>query len=473
MGRAPPSVPDALPPPPGASSRLGDLDLGIRQRVRRTMRLATLEGSFTQVFLNWTTGAVLVGFMLHLGAAPTELALVSAVPHLSQLASPVAAYLAAALGRRRLLTVVMALVSRLAWLFAAALPLLPVPDEWRPTALILLVLVASLFLAANNTLWTAWMGDVVPERERGRTFGLRTGVMGVVGTTANLAAGAFLDRVAAPLSFQLVLLVAVGTGLVGVAIYLAQIDPPTVAERVRWRQLLTVPWRDVGFRRLLRFTAYWNFVVMLSGPFVMPYLLQELGMTFTQVAIASAITAVTALVTTTLWGRVADRVGHKPVLMLGTVLVGVLLPSGWILAGITGTLAWIWATAVAEAVAWGAVRLSAFNLALASAPRANRVVYIAMIGLATGLAGFAGGALAGPLLVLLKGFEVPAFGTTWTGYHWLFTIALLLRSQAWWWLRGVPEEGVGRPGDLLRGVRFGPRGVWSRWRGSRTGARRG
>ena len=447
------SGPPVPAPPPGAAAYLDDLELGTRRQVRRTMRLALAEGSITQVFLNWTTGSVLVGYMLHLGAAPTEIALVSAVPQLSHLVSPVAAFLAAALGRRKLVTVVAAVLSRLTWLLAAALPLVPLADPWRPTVLILVVLLSSVFLAANTTLWTAWMGDVVPERERGRYFGLRTGVMGVVGMAANLAAGAVLDRVGAPLSFQVVLAVAVVVALVGVAIYLAQVDPPTATERVPWGQALALPWRDVGFRRFLRFAVYWNFVVMLSGPFVTPYLLQELRFTFTMVAIASSITAITALFTTYLWGRVADRWGHKFVLSVGTFLVGLLLPSGWILAGITGATAWIWATAVFEAVSWGAARPAAFNLALISAPRANRTAFIAMYGLAAGVAGFAGGALAGPLLMFLQGFETPAFGTTWTGYHWLFTVAAVLRMQGWLWLRSVPESRGPGPAATQGGVR--------------------
>jgi MFS family permease len=448
MGTA--SGPPVPAPPPGSAAYLDDLELGTRRQVRRTMRLAMAEGSITQVFLNWTTGSVLVGYMLHLGAAPTEIALVSAVPQLSHLVSPVAAFVAAALGRRKLVTVVAAILSRLTWLLAAALPLFPLPDPWRPSVLILVVLLSSLFLAANTTLWTAWMGDVVPERERGRYFGLRTGIMGVVGMAANLAAGAFLDRVGAPLSFQVVLAVAVGVALVGVAIYLAQVDPPTATERIPWGQSLALPWRDVGFRRFLRFAVYWNFVVMLSGPFVTPYLLQELNFTFTMVAIASSITAIAALFTTYLWGRVADRWGHKLVLSLGTFLVGLLLPSGWILAGITGVTAWIWATAVFEAVSWGAARPAAFNLALISAPRAHRTSFIAMYGLAAGVAGFTGGALAGPLLVFLQGFETPAFGTTWTGYHWLFTVAAVLRMQGWLWLRSVPNDRP-RAGRAPRG----------------------
>ena len=427
---------------PGAAQRLLDLDPVTRGQVRRTMRWAVVEGSLAQAFLNTTTGGVLVGFMLHLGATPTELALVAAVPHLSQLASPVAAFLAAALGRRKWLTLAMGLGSRLTWLAAAAVPLVAMPDGARPWAIVAVALVASLFLAAQNTLWTAWMGDVVPERERGRTFGVRSGVMGMVGTAANLAVGVFLDAVAAPVSFQVALVAAVAIGLLGVAVYALQVDPATPTERVKWRELWTVPWRDSTFRRYLRFTLYWNFVVMLSGPFVMPFFLDALGMTFTQVAFASALTALTALVTTPLWGRVADRIGHRPVLALGTVLVGLLLPSGWILAGLTGQLGWIWASAVADAIAWGPVRLAAFNLALASAPRSNRVVFVAMYALGTGIAGFLGGAAAGPLLLGLTHLEGTVLLAPWSGYTALFAIAAVLRLQAWWFLRplGWPQR---------------------------------
>jgi MFS family permease len=432
--------PAATPLPPGACEHLSELEPGVRAQVRRTMRLAIVEGSFTQVFLNWTTGSVLVGFMLHLGAAPAEIALVSAVPYLSQLASPVAAFMAAAMGRRRMLTVAMSLGSRLSWLLAASLPMWPIDDGVRPWLLVAIVLFASLFLAAGNTLWTAWMGDVVPERERGRVFGLRTGVSGMVGMAANIGVGAFLDAVAAPISFQLALVVAVVTGLLGVAILGLQLDPPSPLERVRWRDLITLPLRDVGFRRFLRFTLYWNFVVMLSGPFVIPYFLQELHLTFTQVALYSAVSATAALFTTYFWGRVADRRGHKPVLIVGTLLVGLFLPSGWILAGILGNLWWLWIAAMAEAAGWGAVRLATFNLALGSAPRANRAVFIAMVGVATGAAGFAGGAIAGPLLVFLQGYEWTVLGATWNGYHSLFLIAAITRSQGFWWLLSVPER---------------------------------
>jgi MFS family permease len=451
-------------PPPGEVGTTDDLEPTVAAAVTRTMRLSLIEGSLTQSFMNWTSGAVLIGYMLHVGAGPAEIALVGSVPLLAQVASPAAAWMAAVLGRRKLLTVALALVSRLLWVFAAALPALPVPPELRPTFIVGLVLVASLFLASNGTLWAAWMGDVVPERQRGRYFGFRTGLTGVVGTLAALAAGQWLDRVAAPLSFQVVLLVAVVTGLVGVWIYTLQYDPPTVSERLRLRQVLSVPLKEPGFRRFLTFAVFWTFVVFLAAPFVFPYILDELGLTFTQVAIWTAIAATTTLGTSLVWGRIADRVGNKAVLAIGTFIAGIALPGCWILAGITGNIGFIWASAVFDAFAWGAIGPAIFNLALVSAPQSNRVVYIAMYSFATGIAGFAGGALAAPLLLGFRTIEGTVGGVEVSAYYMLFALSGLLRASAWVLLRRVPETNAWRTRELLRSMRTGWKGAGFPWR---------
>ena len=462
-----PTAADEAPPaevPPGSVVSVDWLPDDVLAQVRRTMRLSVFEGSLTQVFLNWTSGAVLIGYMLHVGARPAEIALVGSVPLLAQVASPFAAFLAAVLGHRKLLTVLLALVSRTSWLLAAALPVLPVAPELRPVFLVALVLVASFFLAGNGTLWTAWMGDVVPERERGRYFGLRTGITGVVGMLANLLAGWWLDRVGAPLSFQVVITVAVATALIGVWIYWQQYDPPTVRERLRLREIVTVPLADPGFRRFLAFAVYWTFVVFLAAPFVFPYFLDELRLTFTQVAIWSTIAATASMATTVLWGRAADRVGNKAVLAVGTFIAGVGLPGAWIAAGASGWIGFIWISAVLDAVAWGAIGPATFNLALVSAPRQNRVLFIAMWSLTSGVAGFLGGALSGPLLIGFQSLSGSLGHDGWVAYGALFALSGVLRAFTWVWLRRVPEANAWRTRELLRSMRTGWKGVGFPWR---------
>lgn len=432
--------------------------------VRRTMRLSIYEGSVTQIFLTWTSGAVLIGYLLHFGATPTEIALVGSVPLLAQVMSPFAAFLAGALGHRRLLTASFAILGRGTWVVAALLPQLPIPPEARSAILVWLVLISSVFQASTGTLWSAWMGDVVPEAVRGRYFGLRTGVVGIIGTAANLGAGWFLDRVAAPISFQVVLGVSIVCAALGIWLYFLHYDPPTPRLQQSLRQVLQAPLQDENFRKLLRFAVYWQFVVLLAAPFVIPYFLDQLALTFTEVALWSAIAAVTAFATTILWGRVADRVGNKSVLAIGTFTAGLALPACWILAGLTGRTEFIWASAFFDALAWGGIGPALFNLALVTAPQATRMSYLAMFALVTGLAGFVGGVLSGPLLTLMQPISVDLFGGDWTGYHTLFAISGILRMQAWRLLRPVQETNAWRTRDVLRALRSGWRGIGFFWR---------
>jgi MFS family permease len=437
--------------------------------VRRTMRLSLVEGSVATVFINWTSGSVLTGYALHLGASPTALGLIASVPLLGQAVSPLAAWLVGRRGRRKGVAVGTALIGRGLWVLAAALPLLPVPAEAKGALLVALVALSGLFLAANGALWTAWMGDVVPWKERGRYFGLRTGVLGVVGTAANLIAGAWLDRIQAPLSFQTVLLTAVASGLLSAALLARHDEPPLGNERLPMRRAFSLPMSNPVFRLLLVFAIYWTFAVMVSSPFVLPYFLNHLHMTYVQIAVWIAISAATALLLAPAWGRLADRVGNRPVLAVSTFLAGTLLPLTWMLAA-PGRLWPIWVSGVVDALVWSAINPGIFNLSLATTPRQNRAAYIAVFSALTGVAGFVGGLVSGPLLELYRVLTPAATG--WTAYHTLFATSAVLRVLAWTLLRRVPEEGAWRTRDLLNTVTLKrahlPRPPM-RWTGKRLG----
>jgi MFS family permease len=420
-------------------------------KVRRTMRYSTLEGSFVQAFLNWTTGSALIGYMLFLGATPTEISLIGSVPLLAQVTNPLAAWFAAKMGRRKILAITFAALGRGLWILAALLPHLGL-GRAAPMFMVGLVLVSSMFQSAAGTLWAAWMGDVVPHHVRGRYFGIRTGVVGVVGMVANLSVGWFLDAAKAPLSFQIVMMASVVCGAVGVFLYTLHYEPPVTGKQLSFRDTFGEPLRHANFRRFLTFAAYWQFAVMLGGPFVMAYFLNEQKLGFRNVAIWSVIVGLSALVTTTLWGRLADRVGNKAVIAIGSFLAGVAMPSTWILLGLTGNIWFFWLSAVADAMAWGAVGPALFNLALSSSPQTGRAAFIASFSLATGLAGFIGGVLSASLLEFFQTIKFSIGTVQWTAYHWLFTLTGIARASAWILLRRVTEENAWRTRDVLQGV---------------------
>ncbi len=464
---APPPPPHTLTAPtttryPLAKTRPHPTELSDKA-VRRTLNLSVLEGGLVQVFLNWTTGSVIVGYMLHLGASKTDIGLIMSVPMLAQLASPFAAYVGGRAGQLKWLTALCAFLGRVLWLLAAFLPLLGVPAAWQPAFIVGLVLVSSLFQASTATLWTSWIGNVVPESRRGRYFGFRAGIIGVVGMVANLGAGWFLDRVSAPLNFQVILGIGVVSALLGVLALLFHDEPAVIQSRPHFKEVFKTPWQDLNFRKFLLFGVYWQASVFIAAPFVFTYFLDRLKMSFTEIALWGIIASVTAFFTTTWWGHVADRYGNKAVLAIGMTVAGSAMPLSWMLAS-EGHLWPIWFSAFFDAVAWGAIGPAVFNLALASAPKENRTAFVAMYSFTTGAAGFVGGLLSGPLLILLSRLEPTFWGFTWTGFHSLFLLSGILRLQAWRFLRPVQETRAWRTRDVLRTVRTGWRGSGFHWR---------
>lgn len=420
-------------------------------RVKATLWLSTLEGAFTTVFLNWTSGAVLTGFLIYLGAGPLVLAAAASVPMLVQVANPLLAWIANRQSHRIQFIAFTAILARGLWLLAVVLPMLVLTPKQASLFMLGLLAVSSMFQSAAGLTWVGLMADVVPEDVRGRYFGWRNALCGLVGMLSGLSAGWYLDRVPAPANFQMVLLVGLLFAAVGIALYYQHYEPRLTAVRLSLRDTFRVPLRDANFRRFLLFAVYWNASVMIAAPFVIPYFFKHLHMSFTQVAIWAGIASVCGLVLAPMWGRVADRVGHKTVLTITTVLAGSLHPLCWMAA--TPNFLWfVWLSGLMDALSWGGINTAMFNLTLASAPARHRVAYIAVLGMLAGLAGCVAGLLSGPLLEWLLGWTWTAWSFTWTGYHSLFVIAGLLRTQAWRLLRPV-HEARSRPAmELLRDV---------------------
>lgn len=442
------SVVSSAPAPDAAPDHLKP-DLLAAQRIRRTLGLSLIEGSFTQVFLVWTSGSVLAGLMLHAGATPRQLAAVVSIPMLMQVLNPVTSWLVASLSSRKQFMIVAGLLGRMIWLVPVLLPLFAVDPARVPAILIGVVCFSSFFQSGLGPAWASMMADVVPDASRGRYFGLRNGCMGMVAMASGFAAGWFLDHTPAPASFQMVLLIAVVFALIGIRLYSFHYEPKLARPERALLATITEPFRDRNFRRFLLFAVHWNASVMLAAPFVIPYFISHLKMTFTQLAVWTAIASVATLIIGSWWGRVADRVGHKQVLKVTTFLAGSAHPACWILAT-PGHLGFIWLSGLMDALSWGGINAAMFNLSVVTAPRAKRMIYLSVIGAVTGVAGFCSGLFSGVLLDWLLRHEAWIGSFHWTGYHSLFALSGFLRMQAWWLLGPVQETKSVPAREILR-----------------------
>ncbi len=147
-------------------------------------------------------------------------------------------------------------------------------------------------------------------------------------------------------------------------------------------------------------------------------MLKTLHIGFTGMAIYTAALAGARVFATPLWGRVLDRIGARPVLVVCSV--GSALASAlWMLAA-PGRLWPIALDAVLSGVLLGGQGLAAFAIPLAVAPKASRAMLLSAFvmagGLAFGLGSIVGGAVVGSLPALVPAlgvralFAISAFG---------------------------------------------------------------
>lgn len=393
-----------------------------------------------------TGGAVITGWALYLGCGPLALALLGALPFLAQLMQLPGAWLTTRFGSRRTALLTVA-VSRHVFLPLVALPFLPLSPEVKRAVLIACAAVHHGAGILCNNAWVTWMGDLVPRRLRGRYFGRRTAISTLAGALALLTAGTFLDGARASertgQGLAALALAACLLGTLSTALMALKHDPargPAIAG-FRFSRVLQ-PLRDAAARRFLGYGAVWNGALGLSGPFFTLYLLEDLRLGFTWVALQGAASALSRMVAAPVWGRLIDRVGARPVLR-GCTWGLVLSPLLWTLAGPER-----WWPLALDALLGGVLLsgqgLAAFALPLAVAPARERPFYHAAFSMTGGTAFALASAAAGLLVKALPGTLLVA-DRAWSSLHVLFVLAALARAGAALLSRSLVEPAGTRP----------------------------
>ena len=179
-------------------------------------------------------------------------------------------------------------------------------------------------------VWVSWMADLVPGRIRGRYFSRRSQLGQLIGVIVTLLMGFVLDRAEARGADWLLKIVcgALGMGAIYGAIdFLLFVKVPDVQRvkpdpTVNLAAMLRQPLRDRNFRRFLGFTTTLAFATGYIGQFVWLYLFDIVKASNTQ---ANAMLVfgplVILMLSGPLWGRVIDRFGRKPVLLIAGLLV--------------------------------------------------------------------------------------------------------------------------------------------------------
>ncbi len=397
---------------------------------RFLMRLSSVEGGFAQVHQILTSGIFLTVLALSMGAQLWHLGLLAAVPHLTQVFQLFGAYLVEATGRRKLIAVLCASLSRSLWILLPLLYFIDNPATAVKWFLLLNVLASCMELMANNA-WTTWMADLIPERIRGRYFGFRQGILARVTIGASLIGGIWLEwgggALGQPAALTVILALAALGGIISVVLLNRQPDIPRPPERVapKVKELLLSPVRNTQFRRALEFFLLWNVAIGFTAAFFNVHMIQQLQMSFITIGIFQSLKPSIGIFLFKRWGRILDQFQVRSVLLVTGIMIATL-PLIWLLPT-RGHIGWLWVVALISGLAWTGFTLSVYTYPMQLSPRIGRSYYLAYFSIISGL-GFILASLAGGWVAQnLADWKLLLGGRTFMVFHLMFVISAVIR----------------------------------------------
>ncbi len=433
--------------------------------LRRSLYYIIFAWFFGSFWLNATTGATATHLAQYLGANDLIFGYLAAAGYLGSIFQLFGSLYTERTGRVKGIFLWSLTTQRLLYVPLAFLPWI-CPARWQPGAMAM-VLILFLASAAGNIgspAWTQWMAHLVPARVRGKYFSRRNRVGIMVSAATAILVGVVLDaarrgglnQLLAPLGRwtglpPLILVISV-LFLLGSAAGVTDIQSyRRVSETPPPRQIRAHAWHD-GISGLIRAFRDRNFLWYVLYSSVYTFALAFAG-TFTWVMMLSLVhhatghswflahpylTVCVMLMLTTnvgqilgypFWGRLIDRLGCKPVILIASSLHSLTLLV-WVFISVR-TLDWGFAGAFVGGLVWSAIEIANFNLLLA-VTRKGGAAYQAVLAIMANLAGMLAGLGAGALTFWLQQHHVRVhwMGHHFTRYNVLFALSLAVKCVA-------------------------------------------
>ena len=414
-------------------------------KTRRSLKASTLDGAFSSAFESIVKGVLISNFLLGLGAGALEVGMLTSIPMMAHLLQPLGAYFSEKATSRHLYCLWVFGTARLLWLLPA------VGIFWFShgqmtahglTLLTMAVLALSTVLeAVGCAAWMSWMAVLVPVKLRGRYFGWRRSLSSLSALLTIPVGGWLVSHwMGSEIEgYGVVLVLAVIIGLVGLGFQfqMSDVNPQQAGSEVTDSELSNATpvqassdsqnqaasslqeeaVSNRNFLTLLLFLGLWSFGVNLSAPFFNFYLLDTLNLDVQWVTVYSGLIYGAFFLMIVLWGRLADRVGNRPILLINCVLAA-MLPLLWLYtdSGVLSICIVLPLLHLMQGSTFAALDLCLANIQMELAPVSKQSSYFAIAAAVMGITG-AAGATSGSFLAASATFGLP----------FLFALSALVR----------------------------------------------
>ena len=362
--------------------------------VRQSLRASFTDGVFASVMLGAMDHYV-IPFALFLGASVQQVGWVSALPNLlgsvSQLLAVRVIHWIG--GRIRFLT--RAVSIQASFLLAMAF-LSWIEGPYRVDLFLLLLIFSAICGGLAGPAWGSLMSDYIPMRMRGRYFGWRSRILGMVHVTSLVMGGLVLygtNEISLASGFFILFMVASLARFVSAACIARMVDLPQrndPASDFTFFMFLA-RFRESNFVKFVAFVATLTFSTFLAAPFFTVFMLRDLGFSYLTYMLLQVASTVAGLIALPWWGRHADLVGNVRVLRLTGFLV-TLTPLLWLPSH---NPLYLVVVQMLAGFAWSGMTLCATNFIYDAVTPQKRVRCIGYFNVINGTALFLGATLGG------------------------------------------------------------------------------
>ncbi|MEX2450358.1 MAG: MFS transporter [Rhodospirillales bacterium] len=446
------------------AERYGPQDSITPDELESGLKWLVHNGVGAQVMETLAAGAFLTAFALSLGASNFYIGLIAAVPHFANIVQIGGVYLIERYRKRRVLSLIGGALSRIMLLIILAAAF--IPDPKTAMAVLLVGLAARYgFGAMFACCWNAWIRDLVPDERRGAYMGKRLFYMSMFAIPIGLAVAFMIDLwgkfALGPIqyAYAVLFLLAFLAGSYGVYTLTKVPEPrmPDDGNGFSLKVLLTRPFAENNYRRLMVFLAAWHFAINLATPFFAVHMLKRLGLELSLVIVFVTLSQIANILVLRQWGAIVDRFANKTVLgVCGPLYIICIFL--WTFTTFPEkhafTIPLLVGLHIVMGVATAGVNIASTNIAFKLAPAGEATAFLATNSLvsaaAAGIAPIIGGAFADILadykLSLILEWESPArvfVLQTLKFEHWdfFFVFAALIGLYSMHRLGLVREEG--------------------------------
>jgi MFS family permease len=435
-----------------------------KPQIRDSLRASTLDGIFATVFSNIAGGVLLSNFLVELNATPVQIGMLAAIPMVANLMQPLGAYFSDRTTSRHNYCFWIYAPARLIWLLLiggiALFSYGKIDSQSLICWTLAIVFATNMLGALGSASWLSWLAALVPRRLRGRYFGVRNSAANLTSLISIPFAGFMVSLFpeGSIEGYGVVLFIGVVMGLLSLVFQwgMSDVNPqeqnaakdaktesvsspsqveasPLEAENSTTEtptsaspSLMTLILKDSNYLRFLLYFGVWMFSVNLSAPFFNLYMLDNLALDVSWVTIYNSLTAGANLLMLIFWGKLADRVGNRFLLLTVGVLVA-MTPILWLGTGTDALSIWLWLPLlhILAGGTWAAIDLCNNNIQLGIAPRQNQSSYFAIAAAIAGVSGALGTTAGGFLAQFADYGGIPGLFALSTGVRLLALLPLI------------------------------------------------